>query len=789
MERDRNFMGALARLAAILALSLGIAGAFAAPAAPSKAPTQWVQDELLVGVRAGAVPSRTEGLLRAFGITVLQDLGPIRIYRVRVPAPVLDLVAYLLLRSPEVKSVEKNYLFDPAYVPNDPQYADQWHLAKILAPQAWDLLLASPGGATIAIVDSGIDPYHPDLSGKLVAGTNTYDGSANSADTYGHGTEVAGVAGAASDNAQGIASIAGRSPLMPVRVTDGAGRATSASIAAGIVWAADHGASVVNVSFNGIAGNATIRTAAEYAFNRGVLVVGAAGNCGCADPTADNPYILSVSATDEADGLAYFSSTGPSVDIAAPGTNILTTAMGGLYLADSGTSLASPLVAGVAAGMFTVNGSLTPSSAAQLLAATAVDLGTPGYDTLFGAGRVDAHAAIAAASTYVPPPDTAPPSATISAPAPNATVSGAVVVSVAATDNVGVARVDLYLDGAFLASDASSPFSFLWDTVATSNGPHALTAVAVDAAGNSGSSAATTVTVANTPPDTTAPTVSIGSPAAGATVSGTATVTANAADDVGVTKVDFYVDGVLRATDTAAPYSMAWDTTALADGTHALQARATDAAGNSALSATVSVTVSNVPPDTTAPVVSFTAPAAGATVSGTVAVSVAATDNVGVTGVELRVDGVLLGTDPSAPYGFSWNAAAAGNGAHTLTATATDAAGNRGSASVTVTVANPNQAPLAVNDAYGAPYRSGNAYTAQVFPVLANDSDPDGSLVASSVRIRSSPNKGGAASVNANGTVSYSPRKGYHGTETFTYTVKDNLGATSNTATVTVTIP
>ena len=126
---------------------------------------------------------------------------------------------------------------------------------------------------------------------------------------------------------------------------------------------------------------------------------------------------------------------------------------------------------------------------------------------------------------------------------------------------------------------------------------------------------------------------------------------------------------------------------------------------------------------------------------------------------------------------------------HALQVAATDAAGNVGNSAVTVTVSNNvNRAPVAVNDAFTAPYRPKQSYTAQVFAVLANDSDADGNLNPASVKIVSSPNKGGTVSVNANGTVSYTPRRGYRGVETFRYTVKDSLGATSNTATVTVTV-
>ncbi len=420
-------------------------------------------------------------------------------------------------------------------------------------------------------------------------------------------------------------------------------------------------------------------------------MVAAAGNCGCVDSTPDNPFILSVSATDENDGVASFSSTGPFVDLSAPGSNILTTERFGLYGAVSGTSLSSPIVAGVAGLMVAANPALTPALVTQLLEETAAGSGS--YDPSFGYGRVDAYAAVSAAVSYMPSADTTAPTLAMTAPLDGTSVSGTAVVDVTADDNVGVVKVDLFMDGTFFVSDASAPYSF------------------------------------------------------------------------------------------------AWDTTTIPNGTHTLLAVASDAAKNSASTASIMVTVSNTPPDTTPPVVSIAAPTAGATVSGTTAVSATATDNVGVAKVDLFVDGALYATDAAAPYTFSWNTTAASNGSHLLQVAATDTAGNVGNNIVTVTVANNvNHAPVAVNDAFSAPYRPKASYTAQVFAVLANDSDVEGNLNPASVKIVSSPNKGGAVTVKTNGTVSYSPKKGYKGVETFGYSVKDTLGATSNTATVTVTL-
>lgn len=215
------------------------------------------------------------------------------------------------------------------------------------------------------------------------------------------------------------------------------------------------------------------------------------------------------------------------------------------------------------------------------------------------------------------------------------------------------------------------------------------------------------------PPDTTAPSVSITSPAGGATVSGTTTIAANASDNIGVSRVEFFVDGVLHSTDTTAPYSASWNTTTATNASHSLTARAFDAANNQTTSAAVSVTVNNAappPPDTTAPSVSITSPAGGATVSGTTTISASASDNVGVTRVEFLVDGVLLSSDTSSPYSASWNTTTATNAAHTLTARAFDAADNQttsGAVSVTVSNTAPSTATLTVT----ATGRSGERIT------------------------------------------------------------------------------
>jgi parallel beta-helix repeat protein len=213
-----------------------------------------------------------------------------------------------------------------------------------------------------------------------------------------------------------------------------------------------------------------------------------------------------------------------------------------------------------------------------------------------GAANVGVSAAVVVTvANNVPPADTQAPSVMLGAPVGGATLSGPISVWATAADNVGVAQVDLLVDGVVVASDGTSPYSWGWSSSSVADGSHTLQARAYDAAGNAGSSAAVTVTVANpvAAPDTKAPSIGVTAPTAGAAVSGSVTVTADASDDVGVAKVDLFVDGTLVGSDAAPPYAWAWQSDSVDDGAHALQARASDRAGNVGSSAVVSVTVAN----------------------------------------------------------------------------------------------------------------------------------------------------------------------------------------------------
>ena len=281
---------------------------------------------------------------------------------------------------------------------------------------------------------------------------------------------------------------------------------------------------------------------------------------------------------------------------------------------------------------------------------------------------------------------------TVTSPASGSTVSGTVSVtaSVSGIGALTVRGVQFRLDGSNLgAEDTTAPYSVSWNTTTAGNGSHTLTAVARDSLGMLWTSDPVTVTVFN---DTTPPAVSITSPASGTIVAGTISVTASASDNVRVVGVQFLLDGLNAGAEvTAAPYSVSWNTTTASNGSHSLTAVARDAAGNRATSAPVAVTVSNgAPPDTTPPTVSITSPTSGASVSGTLTMTAAASDNVGVAGVQFLLDGVNVGAEvTAAPYSAPWDTTTASRGSHTLTAVARDGAGNRAtSAPVSVTVVN-----------------------------------------------------------------------------------------------------
>jgi hypothetical protein len=371
---------------------------------------------------------------------------------------------------------------------------------------------------------------------------------------------------------------------MPIRISAPDGYASWSTVASGLNWAANNGAKVANISYM-VHGSSTVQSAAQYMKSKGGVVVNSAGNTGAFDGSAASDAMISVSATNSSDTRTSWSTWGAHVDLAAPGEGIWTTTSSGGYGSVSGTSFSSPLTAGVVALMMAANPSISPSQVESTLKSTAVDLGTAGYDQYHGYGRVNAASAVqAAAQTRVS--DTQPPTAAISSPGGGSKVQGLVPVNVSASDNVGVSRVELLVNGALLATDTTSPYGFSWDTTKLADGNANLVARAFDAAGNSTSSTSVGVTIANavaaaTPvADTTPPTVTISNPPNGSRVNGFVTVNVSSADNTGVASLSLSIDGSVKFTGNVASTSYKWNTKSTKVGSHTISAVATDRAGN-----------------------------------------------------------------------------------------------------------------------------------------------------------------------------------------------------------------
>jgi subtilisin family serine protease len=299
--------------------------------------------------------------------------------------------AFAVLRAdPRVRYAEIDGIVHALRVPNDELLSTQWSVEKTRAEQAWDLTTGS-SQVVIGLIDTGVDPTQPDLQGKLVQGYDYVNNDQDPTDDNGHGTAVAGVVAANTNNRNGVAGYCWACLLMPVKVLDSDGTGFMSAVAQGMVWATDHGARVINLSLGGPDQDATIASATQYAQAHNVLVVAAAGNESglTLDYPAALPNVLSVGASDPDDRLYSFSNS--TARVAAPGENS-TTADGGGYVLFVGTSSAAPVVSGIAGLAFSLVPSATAADVEHALEATAVPI--PGVV----AGRVDAFGALHALS-------------------------------------------------------------------------------------------------------------------------------------------------------------------------------------------------------------------------------------------------------------------------------------------------------------------------------------------------------------------------------------------------------
>ena len=289
---------------------------------------------------------------------------------------------------------------------NDPLLAQQWGIFAIGADRVWATTTGI--GVIVAVVDSGSGP-HPDLSENLLPGRSFFglvesqDGS--DIDASGHGTHVAGIIASAANNGIGGSGVAPNAQLLPIKVLDQAGQGDARDVAAGVRYAADNGAKVINLSLGGATESSSLTQAITYANDKGALVVAAAGNGGANDKPkwpASLDLTLAVTAVDQSNGATSFDQRGEYIDIAAPGTGIVSTVKGD-YGASSGTSMAAGFVAGAAALLFAAEPRVTNTQVRDILLRTATDIGEPGRDLTFGVGLINMVAALAELQRIFPP--------------------------------------------------------------------------------------------------------------------------------------------------------------------------------------------------------------------------------------------------------------------------------------------------------------------------------------------------------------------------------------------------
>jgi thermitase len=407
----------LLALAAVVALPLVL---WAAPVqgSPPDRPS-FASGRILVKFHPGTSPAERAAVHRLQGGTSLRVIPGIEVEVVSVPERAEEARAAGYARNPHVVYAEPDYIAYALEDPNDTDFAKQWGLdndgqvydgrsgtvdADIDAPEAWDITTGSPG-ITIAILDSGIDQDHPDLEGKLVGNANSTT-SPTVDDNYGHGTHVAGIAAAETNNGLGVAGIGYDSSLLNVKVLGDEGWGSYSWIAEGITWATDQNAQVINMSLGGYNRSRTLQAAVDYAWDHGVLLAAAAGNDGTSRKLYPAAYAncMAVAATDDDDRRVdepgwWASNYGDWVDVAAPGLYVYSTfpnhpyAIGKSpsYDYGSGTSMASPFVAGLAGLLFGQDPSRTNAQVRALIQNTADPI--DGTGTYWIHGRINARSA------------------------------------------------------------------------------------------------------------------------------------------------------------------------------------------------------------------------------------------------------------------------------------------------------------------------------------------------------------------------------------------------------------
>ena len=338
-----------------------------------------------------------------------------RVYTINVSENQIEEAIKEIQESSDVEYAEPDFYYQYFFTPNDPLFERQWWLKKIEAEKSWDITKGEEN-VKVGILDTGIANNHNDLSSKVLRWENFSGGSPY--DTLGHGTMVGGVVSAITNNQTGVSSIGYNVKILSIKVGDKKGVKASEAAKA-IRWAGDNKIDIINMSFGSSEKSKTIEEAIEYAWNKGVLIVAAAGNTGKTKPQypASYPYVISVAATDQNDLKAKFSTYGSWVDISAPGQDILSTTNSGGYSSASGTSLSAPIVAGVAALVKSRFPNYSNEKIEQIICDTADKI--QGTGSQWRCGRVNAFKAVSYNSQTTPAPTITPKPTVSPTPTPS----------------------------------------------------------------------------------------------------------------------------------------------------------------------------------------------------------------------------------------------------------------------------------------------------------------------------------------------------------------------------------
>lgn len=395
------------RMGLLLLLAFGLMPLIQRPAQAATLDDQIIADEILVtfndGYRVSANGAFFEGskaLKNGLGIGPLVSTqaldGAGQVAMLKLPTGTNgDAKIAQLLKNPAVRYAEYNAVREILVDPNDEYYSEQWGLPKIGANAAWDMTQGN--SLVIAIIDTGVSPTHPDLAGHVLPGYNALQNNSNSQDDQGHGTAMAGIAAALTNNGTGVAGVCWNCQILPVKVLNSRGQGTSADIVEGMYWAADNGARIISMSLGGPRGTQAEQDAVNYIYSKNIPLFASSGNSGDEGNPRMYPaafdHVIAVGATTTQDRVASFSSFGDYVDIAAPGVNIVTTGWDGgdTYEMGSGTSPACPFVAATAALALSVWPELSVDQIEKLITGSAVDILTPGKDVYSGFGRLDTY--------------------------------------------------------------------------------------------------------------------------------------------------------------------------------------------------------------------------------------------------------------------------------------------------------------------------------------------------------------------------------------------------------------